>query len=78
MVEHVHFQNKRVNNEALCSARHGSLDGNQTGLCTVYYWATKVCVQITKDAITGKWKLDSNNFNQDSYGCAFEPPSRIK
>jgi hypothetical protein len=35
--------------------------------------AKELCVSIAKKEDTGRWFLDSNRYNQSSYGCVFKP-----
>lgn len=51
-----------------CNNKNGKLVGQ---MCTEFFWANEFCITIAKDAQTSKWHLDSNRYNQSSYGCAF-------
>jgi len=52
-----------------CRSQHGYLENDS--MCIKYYRATALCIAIAKDDDNGKWYLDSNRYEQDSYGCGF-------
>jgi len=60
-------KSQRVNH---CVGQHGSLGNGQ--YCTKYYQAFEVCIAIAKDQDTGKWYLDSNRYDQNTFGCGFQ------
>ena len=71
------IKNKPSMRKNLCISKHGHLEEDSSGQCTTYYWTAEVCVMIARDE-KGKWFLDDQRYEQNSFGCSYQPKIKSK
>mmetsp|Transcript_18122 Transcript_18122/g.30957 ORF Transcript_18122/g.30957 Transcript_18122/m.30957 type:complete len:280 (+) Transcript_18122:685-1524(+) len=65
-----HLNNAKLDRERMCLSKMGFYD-KHLHICHEFYWAMEICASIDKNTESGLWFLDSDRYNQSSYGCAF-------
>lgn len=66
------MHNTKAQRETQCKNQYGYFN-KSTQYCIILMTAREICVQIAKKEETGRWYLDSNRYNQSSYGCVYKP-----